>query len=163
MPQFIMTVGLPYSGKSYYTKTHPTLSSYTRVSSDDEVMELARLCGSSYNEVFEAKIGQAMELAEKRFLGALRGSESILLDQTNLTRASRSRKLALVPDSYTKGCIYCPPPCEEELQRRMVERKSHIIPAEVLERMRYLHEEPKLDEGFDWLYVAGFDDIILNG
>jgi predicted kinase len=161
MPNFVMMVGLPYSGKSYYATHLPLVQGYTRISSDDEVMELARLRTASYNDVFSEVVALAMQKAEKRFIEALEQPQSILLDQTNLTRASRSRKLDLVPSGYTKGCIYCPPPCKLELTRRMEARQSHKVPLAVLEKMYLIHEEPKLDEGFDWLYIAGFDDIIL--
>lgn len=162
MPKFVMMVGLPYSGKSYYASHLPLVRSYTRISSDDEVMELARLNRSFYNEVFSDVVTLAMQKAEKRFIDAVKGLQDILLDQTNLTRASRGRKLALVPSEYEKGCIYCPPPCELELQRRMEQRSSHAVPKPVLDTMTLIHEEPKLDEGFDWLYIAGFDDIVIK-
>lgn len=162
MPSCVMMVGLPYSGKSYYAAHLPILQNYTRISSDDEVIALARLRKASYNEVFSDVVTEAMQKAEKRFIEAIKRSDDVLLDQTNLTRASRGRKLALVPKTYSKGCIYCPPPCQEELTRRMEQRTSHSVPADVLARMLSIHEEPKLDEGFDWLYIAGFDDIVIT-
>jgi tRNA uridine 5-carbamoylmethylation protein Kti12 len=154
-------VGLPYSGKSYYANNLPLVSSYTRISSDDEVMKFAELRGQAYNDVFDDVVTLAMVKAENRFIEAVKRSESILLDQTNLTRASRRRKLDLVPSGYTKGCIYCPPPCQLELTRRMEVRETHRVPPGVLSQMYLIYEEPKLDEGFDWLYIAGFDDIVI--
>lgn len=162
MPNLVMMVGLPYSGKSYYTNNILKWKDYTKISSDEEIIRMAEASGRPYNSVFKDVVCEALQKAEKRFIGALRGSEDILIDQTNLTKASRARKLALVPKEYTKVCVYCPQPCAEELNRRIAERTSHMVPLNVMQAMLEIHQQPTIEEGFDWMYIAGFDDMIIT-
>lgn len=161
MSDCVMMVGIPYSGKSYYSESMNLKAGRTLISSDEEVHRLARLRGQAYNDVFEVVVGEAMENAAKRFIEAVIQSESILLDQTNLTVASRARKLGLLTPDYRKVCVVVPQPTEYELIVRKEARKSHQVPDAVLNYMKEIYQVPTVAEGFDVVYTAGFDDIII--
>ncbi len=162
MPDCVMMVGIPYSGKSYYAESMNLKAGRTLISADAEVHRLARLRGKPYNDVFEDTIGEAMENVAKQFIGAVKRSESILLDQTNLTIASRARKLGLLTADYRKVCVVVPQPTEYELFIRKQSRKSHTVPDEVIEYMKEIYQAPTVAEGFDVVYTAGFDDIVIT-
>lgn len=162
MPDFIMMVGIPYSGKSYYIESMNLKQGKTLISSDEEVHRLASLSGQAYNDVFKDVVGLAQENAANAFIDAVKRSESILLDQTNLTKASRARKLVLLPETYRKVCIVVPQPTLRELEQRKLQRTSHNVPDGVLAYMREVYQEPTVDEGFDVVYYAGFDDIVIT-
>lgn len=162
--QLIMLVGLPYSGKSYLAESLGLYneSDYVVVSSDKILLEWAEASGSSYNSIFKDKVDAAQQEATKRLLNALREGKSVVIDQTNLTKASRCRKLSQCPKDYTKICIVVPEVTPEELEQRINNRKTHVIPLSVLARMKTIYQAPSIDEGFDVIYYAGFDDIVIT-
>jgi predicted kinase len=162
MPDCVMMVGIPYSGKSYYAESMNLRAGRTLISSDEEVHALARLRGAFYNDVFESVVSSAMENAAKRFIEAVNGSQSILLDQTNLTVASRARKLGLLTPDYRKVCVVVPQPTNYELELRKKARTSHSVPDAVLSYMKEIYQAPTVAEGFDVVYTAGFDDIVIT-
>jgi predicted kinase len=159
--EFVMLVGLPYSGKSTLIQTS-NLRDYTLVSSDAEVQAYAKSLGKTYNDVFKDYIDQAMANAQKTMQDAFREGKNVVLDQTNLTVASRRKKLAQVPKDYRRTCIVVEAPSKEELDKRIEERTSHRIPNFVLDNMRKMYQYPTLDEGFDVIYNSSFDDIFIT-
>lgn len=162
MPDIIMMVGLPYSGKSYVAESMGLHCGRTVISSDAIVQQYAKSIGKHYNDVFSSYASEAQLVAANSLIQAVARSESILIDQTNLTKASRSRKMVQIPDNYRKVCINVPVPCADELELRKMVRCSHQVPDAVLEYMNSIYQVPSFDEGFDVIYTAGFDDIILT-
>lgn len=162
MPNMIMLVGLPYSGKSTFIESINEYDSYTFISTDIELQGIAKKLKKSYNEIFETHIHEAMCKAEEKFLVSLSNSENIIIDQTNLSRFSRQKKLSVVPTNYTKTCVLVEPPPDKILKSRMAERKSHYVPIDVLNDMRKIYQIPSLDEGFDVLYIIGYDEVIIR-
>ena len=162
MPNFVVMVGLPYSGKSYVANSLGLFKTYAKISSDDLVHMKAKELGLSYNQCFNDVVGWAQDKAERDMLYLLSIGKDIILDQTNLTRSSRKRKLELIPQGYKSFCIVVPSPASEIVEKRMKERSSHSVPMSVMDTMLKLYEEPSLDEGFDVLYRAGFDDIVFT-
>ena len=161
MSNFIVLVGLPYSGKSFL-KNNLGLNDYVTVSSDNIILEWALAENKSYNEIFKDRVDEAQKESVRRMLSALKEKKDIIIDQTNLTKASRARKLSQVPKDYKKICIVVPEPTDEELESRKKERTSHKVPDSVLVDMRKLYQTPSIEEGFDTIYYAGFDDIIIT-
>ena len=159
---FLMLVGLPYSGKSHLVKTLGLDKDYTIISSDLIILEWAVERESTYNEIFKECVDAAQKESVRRMLEAFKQNKNVLVDQTNLTKASRSRKLRLVPPDYKKTCIIIPSPSKEELEIRKQERNTHKVPDSVLNQMELIYQKPELDEGFDTIYYAGFDDIIIT-
>jgi len=158
--KFIMLVGLPYSGKSYLIKTLGFEG--VVVSSDQIILDYAQATGKSYNDVFKEFVDEAQRKATEEAIKAFKENKDVCIDQTNLTKASRRRKLALVPKDYEKVCIVVMSPTPVELEKRMNERQTHRIPLSVLENMQKVYQKPMLDEGFDVIYYAGFDDIVVT-
>jgi predicted kinase len=161
MPDLIMMVGIPYSGKSHYAESMGLAISRTVISTDAIVHQMAEACGRAYNEVFSEVVGLAQDNAANAYIDTLARGDSVMLDQTNLTVASRARKLVLVPSEYRKVCIVVPQPTERELEQRKQQRTSHRVPDAVLAYMREIYQEPTVDEGFNVVYYAGFDDIVI--
>lgn len=162
MPNLVMLVGLPYSGKSTCAKSLGIFNDYVLVSSDQEVHNIAAENNTTYNQCFNEVADLAMKRATEKLLQALKDKKDILIDQTNLTKASRRRKLSQVPSGYKKTCIVVPLPTDEEMVIRKQERTTHSVPDKVLENMKQIYQEPTLDEGFDIIYKAGFDDIVIT-
>lgn len=158
-----MLVGLPYSGKSFLAKSLGLYNgNYTVISSDLMVQGYAESVGKTYNDVFKDYIEQAQKDAVSLMQDSLRLKKDIVIDQTNLTISSRKRKLSQVSKEYEKICIVVPQPSDEELELRKATRTSHIIPEEALRQMKSIYQQPTLEEGFDSIYIAGFDDIVLT-
>jgi tRNA uridine 5-carbamoylmethylation protein Kti12 len=158
-----MFVGLPYSGKSYLAKSLGLYDGdYEVISSDKILLEWAVASETSYNLIFKDKVDEAQKEATKRLLNAFNNDSNVVIDQTNLTIASRRRKLSQCPKDYNKVCIVIPEVTREELEQRKSERSSHVIADSVIENMRNIYQPPSLDEGFDVIYYAGFDDIVIT-
>lgn len=162
MSKFLMLVGLPYSGKSFLTKTLGLDKDMVVISSDHIILEWAEKEGKTYNEIFKERVDEAQKESVRRMIKAFERGDNVLVDQTNLTKASRSRKLRLVPKGYECICIVVPQPSEHEMEIRKQERTTHRVPDSVLEQMTKIYQSPELSEGFDTIYYAGFDDIVIT-
>jgi predicted kinase len=167
MLNFVMTVGLPYSGKSTLASSFLSRhrdANFAVISSDAFTIDEAKRRNVHYNDIFEEYVFTAMQLAEEELMRCVEERRNIFIDQTNLTRLSRYRKLVHLPDTneYKKTCLFIPEPSHKELQRRKKQRTSHVVPDKVLDEMRSFFERPMFDEGFDTIYHAGFDDIFIR-
>lgn len=162
MNKFVMLVGLPYSGKSYLVKTLGLDKDMVVISSDHILLEWASNEGKTYNEIFKERVDEAQKESVRRMEQAFKEGKNVLVDQTNLTKASRSRKIRLVPKGYEKICVVVPQPSEHEMEIRKQERESHRVPDTALQQMKNIYQAPELSEGFDTIYYAGFDDIVIT-
>lgn len=160
MKKFVMLVGLPASGKSTWaTKQIAYLEknniSYVVISSDDYIEAKAAELGKTYAEVFSQFIGDAgknMMVVLKQALAD--GVEFIIWDQTNLDVKTRGKKLALVPDDYTKSAVIFDRPEDEEWDRRLNSRPGKTIPRHILDAMESRVVHPTFDENFDEIALA---------
>ena len=145
--QLIMLVGPPATGKTYFATLYPM--SYKIVSSDDFIEDYARRQGMTYDEVWP----EYHKMANNHFFNSLNESlangENIIVDRTNLTRASRKRILSLVPDNYdARAVVFGLDIPVKVWVERVTGREGKIIPFDTLVRMWKTFEQPSYDEGF---------------
>lgn len=149
MPRFVMLVGVPGSGKSTYArKLVEQGPSYAIVSRDDILTNT--YSNLTYSEAFkQANHKQIDEALNIRLQMLLDLNKDIIVDMTNLTKASRKRTLDKVDKEYDKFCIYFPIDNKtmfERAEARVSEGK--VIPKNVLDDMMNRLEVPAPDEGF---------------
>lgn len=145
-PEAIFLVGIPTSGKSTFS-SNAKYRNYVRVSSDDILQEIAKERQQSYNTIFKANIRFAQIAMMKVLRKALEENQSLIWDQTNLTKKQRREKLKHIPPHYKKTAVYFVIDLKTALKRN-TQRPGKVIPPEVLERMIEEFEIPTLEEGF---------------
>lgn len=150
MPTLWMLVGVPASGKTTWLRNSDIDWNRTTLLSTDNIIEReAAALGKTYNEVFNQVIKGATREMNQRLQKALADNRDIVWDQTNLTPASRTSKLAKIPSHYHKVAVYFPVPDTREWQRRLNSRPGKIIPQHVLVSMGQGFTMPSQAEGFD--------------
>ena len=147
--ELVVAVGLPGTGKSTYIKRK--YNDYIIVSNDGIVNRLASKLGATYNQMFDA-LGRdnIIQMGKKEFVRALKSGKSIVLDNTNLTKAIRKQYLKLAPDYKKTALVF--KLSQGELNKRLKEREKKTgkhIPADVMKKMKKDYEEPTKAEGFD--------------
>lgn len=154
-PSVLIMVGLPASGKSTArakaAMTGASGNSY-HYSTDDHIDAYAAEVGMSYSEVFQDYVKAATELADQGLEAALASKQSVVWDQTNMTKKKRSKIINRFPKEYRKECICILPPFtadqEAELERRLESRAGKDIPPFVMKSMRASFNLPSVNEGF---------------
>lgn len=149
-PVAIFLIGPPGSGKSTYRAKLP--SSYVILSTDDVFDRLAAEKGLTYSQAFH-ELGFKIPQAEfdAAFNEAVKNNKNIVIDQTNMSRKARAKKLNLIPRHYKKVAVVFSVPMDE-LQKRLDKRAAETgknIPPHVLENMMKSYEEPTKAEGFE--------------
>jgi predicted kinase len=153
MPELVMLVGIPCSGKSTYVnklKKIPYWENAVVLSTDAYIEKVAQEHNTTYSEIFEDCIDEATRQLELAFIMAKDKGKNIIYDQTNLSRKTRKKKLAKLPSLYARGVVYFEISLEEAL-RRNENREGKYIPKSVLKRMWHQLEVPTLEEGFDYV------------
>jgi predicted kinase len=153
MPECVMLVGIPCSGKSTYAKklkTIPYWSNAVILSTDNYIEKVAQEHNTTYREIFEDCIDEATRQLELAFIMAKDKGKNLIWDQTNLSRKTRKKKLSKLPSLYARGVIYFEVSLEEAL-RRNENREGKYIPKSVLKRMWHQFEVPTLEEDFDYV------------
>ena len=149
-PRLYMLVGVPGSGKSTWVNRQIETMDKYYIASTDRLLEIyACMLGATYNDVFKGHIGYAEKAMMTHVKDAVMYNYDIIWDQTNTSRKSRAKKLAMIPDTYEKIAVFFPTPETGELDRRLASRKDKTIPFHVLDGMVEMLEEPTVDEGFD--------------
>lgn len=154
MPNFVMLVGLPGSGKStmreLLTCEDGLYTGAEVLSTDDILLNIAEARGTTYNDVFQDSIREATRFMNKRMQVLARAADTdVILDQTNMTRKSRAGKMqAFMGDEWSRHAFVISDPGEQELAVRLAARAGKTIPESVISNMRHSYEEPNRDEGF---------------
>lgn len=152
-PYVYFMIGLPASGKSTLASKLIELipSKPIIVSSDMHIENYALANDKTYNEVFK----DFVKTAEKRMyedaeMAFFKGYD-VIWDQTNLSRKSRQKKLAMVPNEYRKiACVVSAP---ENLRERLYSRPGKFISEHIVESMAQTYVPPTKEEGFDSILV----------
>lgn len=154
-PLLYMLVGIPGAGKTaWVSENFPDLTGYY-VASTDRLLEIyAAMLGSTYNDVFKEHIGYAEKAMMCHITDAIMYNYNIIWDQTNISRKSRAGKLNKIPSHYEKVAVFFTTPDDQELNRRLANRKGKTIPFHVINSMTEMLEPPDLSEGFDRIVVV---------
>ena len=158
IPEFIMLVGIPASGKSTFTKqllaSHPE-KNYAVLSTDDLLDDWAEAEGLTYPQAFQKYAGRAEKLFKIHLRQAINNKRNIIIDRTNLTPKSRGKLLRLLPGEYkTKAVVFDVEP--NEVARRLDVRAKEtgkVIPDNVIANMISSYVPPTKDE-FDEIQIV---------
>lgn len=149
MPEVILMVGLPGSGKSTYINKY-FKTDYVIISSDDLIQEKADELGKTYDDVFSDYIGDASKYANILLDKAIKDRKNIIIDKTNMSKKARNRVLSRIPTDYTKTAIVFNVDTEVLLNRITTRNKTgKTISMNVLFDMQRNYDEPTISEGFD--------------
>lgn len=161
----LILIGLPGSGKTTYRNQLEeglkTLKiSYSIISTDDPVEQVAKQKGITYKEAFDATIKESSERAAAALLLS-RYHDFVIVDQTNLTTRKRRHIINTLGNEFTYYAIVFTPPSEVITQRND-ERKAlgRSIPDEVMKRMAQAYNPPMMSEGYTMIFYAGVDPNI---
>lgn len=148
-PTVVMLVGLPCSGKSTEVKYLQDVFNAVVLSTDNYIEEKAKRLKTTYNKIFESTIGEATKAMEQALQEAVAARQGIVWDQTNLTPASRKKKLDKLPDFYYPIAYVFNEDLETILKRNVERGKSgKLIPHDTMMRMKKDYKVPTKEEGF---------------
>jgi len=153
IPQFIMLIGVPGSGKSTYIqklKNEKPNKNYVILSTDDILTDWANDEGISYQDAFSKYIKDATKEFNRRFRQAISTNSDIIIDRTNLTSGGRAKLLNQVPSFYQKIAIVFNVD-RNELKRRLDQREIETgkhIPDHVVDNM-IKNYQPPTNKEFD--------------
>jgi len=154
MPECIVLVGVPASGKSTFIERFYNTGTYRVCSSDNVIDARARELGKTYDEVFD----EVVDTAEKVFWMdvelAVANDVNLIVDRTNLTPRSRKRLLDKIPKHYSKTAYVFATPEENDWRERLNSRPGKTIPPHVLDSMVKCFTPPTREEGFDYIIVC---------
>jgi len=153
MKQFYMLIGIPASGKSTWVEHFMKYKNVNDVyiySTDNHIESMAKEAGTTYSKGFSKFVKKAETKAKYGLKEALKnGVKYIIWDQTNLTPKTRAKKLAQIPDEYSKVGIVFDIPEERELQRRLDSRPGKELSNAIMNSMKHNYVVPMISEGFD--------------
>lgn len=147
MPEFVMTVGLPASGKSTFFEMRYKHRGYVHISSDSIREEVFNdVNDQSHNE-------EVFKLMEERTISSLCRGTNVYYDATNLSAKRRrvfleklrSKKAGI--ENLNCVCWIFVPPIEECKRRNSLRERK--VPEYVIDRMLRHFEVPFYNEGWD--------------
>lgn len=100
MPECIILIGLPGSGKSTYVKNN--LPNHAHLSMDGYIDDYAELFGITYTESFDLYVEYANKLFRDDVQRVITNRNNFVVDRTNMSVKSRKSILAQLPKHYTK-------------------------------------------------------------
>lgn len=141
LPEFLMLVGLPGSGKSTYIKKY--FNQNIRVHSSDAIRE--ELCGDETNQDINSEV---FKVLHNRVKEDLKNGISCVYDATNISWKRRKaflQELNSIP--CIKICHIIATPFEVCLEQN--KNRDRVVPYYVMERMYRNFDIPWYNEGWD--------------
>lgn len=146
MPILYMLVGVPGVGKSTWIKQQDWIDENTIVVSTDDIVEqYAEQTDRTYNEVFKEFMPTAVKLMASQVEQARNEGQNIIWDQTSTTKASRAKKLRMLPEYHAIAVVFLTPD-RGELDVRLSGRPGKHIPKNVVDSMIAGFEMPDEEE-----------------
>lgn len=172
MPNMYMTIGVPGSGKSWWIKHLDSLRTAAILSSDNYIESVARHLSMesgqtvTYSHVFHDYITEAEKQLQLDLKHAIEDNLDIVWDQTNLSAATRRKKLQKIPKHYKKiACVFSVPGKEQhDLWLNSPHRNGKVISNHIMASMIATFQHPSIDEGFNEIIFPGsvlFNDNVL--
>lgn len=154
MPYAHFMVGLPGSGKSTWVKKYSAGRNPPPVvlSTDAPIERYAAENGMTYDQahrtVNHKDLGRNL-MSELH--AAVAADRDIIIDQTNMTVKLRRKRLAAIPDHYTKVAVVFVLPDNLLAQRLDARHRTDnkYIPASVVDHFASIYQPPTKAEGFD--------------
>lgn len=144
IPEFIMFVGIPASGKSTYSQKLKERG-YLIVSSDEIREELSKT--ASENDNLNVLV---FDKAHSLVVNALKSGRSVVLDATNLTRKRRRQSFrALYKINCVKKCYLFITSVSECFRRNALRQGYAVVPEDAMQRMLLSFECPGYYEKWD--------------
>lgn len=140
-----MTIGLQASGKTTYIEKHAPKDAV--IISPDKIRR----------EMFHVNYDPAVEEAVWNIFfhqleSALREKKTVIIDNTNVTRAGRALILSIARRYNVPVVAYWfNVPLEECLKRN--QERERKVPEEMIHTLHRMYDEPKLEEGFQEIKV----------
>lgn len=154
MPEIIMLIGEPASGKSTWRDSFQD-EGHVVISSDDILDRLAAEENITYSEAFQLYAGRADKECKKQFSDAVNNGNSIIVDRTNMTQKGRAKFLSMVGEDYNRKAIVFRVPRDVLIERARVrgEETGKVIAPWIIDRMTASYVAPD-DEEFDEIIYA---------
>lgn len=160
VPEFIMLIGVPGSGKSTYIKKlkadNPD-KEYVVASTDDIISAWGEAEGLNYSQAFQKfDYKKAETIFKNQIKDAIKNRKNIIVDRTNLTPKSRAKTMANLPNDYKTIAVVFDVD-EKELQQRLDTRAAETgkhIPDKVVDQMKASFTPPSKSE-FDHIVRVG--------
>ena len=153
MLKVYVLIGVPGSGKSTWVNNQTLVEEYTYVSTDFWVEQFAKAANTSYTEIFEKVMPDAIEQMLEQVRLSRNYNSNIVWDQTSTTIASRKKKFKMLP-YYEHIAVVCPTPDRAELDRRLANRPGKVVPVEVVDSMIAGFQMPTLAEGYSQIIIV---------
>ena len=146
MPTLYMMIGVPGVGKSTWIKQQDWAQDDIAIVSTDSIVEqYAEQMGRTYNEVFKEFMPTAVKLMASQVVQARDQGLNIIWDQTSTTKASRAKKLRMLPEYHAIAVVFLTPD-RAELDVRLSGRLGKHIPKKVVDSMIDGFEMPTEEE-----------------
>jgi predicted kinase len=152
MPVCYQLIGVPGAGKSTWVNNQILVEHYTYVSTDYWVDKFAKAANTTYTEIFESVMPDAIEQMLEQVRLARKYNANIIWDQTSTTIASRKKKFKMLPD-YDHIAVVFDTPDRDELNRRLANRPGKIVPVEVVDSMIARFQMPTVAEGYNQIII----------
>lgn len=156
MSKCIMLIGLPGSGKSYWSKKYIQENPDTILVSSDSIRE------EVFGDVNDQKHnGEVFNIVHKRVVAAIKNGRDVILDATNLSRKRRIGFLKSIPDCLTEAIVFAIP-FETCCKRNSA--RDRVVPQVAMDRMYRSFQPPHYAEGFDEINIIteGSNNITLE-
>ncbi len=157
MPQLIMLVGLPGSGKSVYRKQLVTSNpDSVIISLDDLIDEYATSKGITYSDAWDkVSMKEFSSSLKAKLAQAITDKKDIIVDKTNMTIKVRGEVLKkITPDYHKVAYVFVIP--DNVLQERLDKRAAltgKVIPAFVVKNMANSYVSPSKEEFDEIKYI----------
>ena len=149
MQKFLMTIGLPGSGKSTYSEELiNSIDTTWIIVSSDSIRET--VFGDVNNQSHN---GEVFNIMFNRTKKGLKEGHSVYYDATNLSSKRRIgliKELKKIAGDFEINCILFAPSFEVCLERNM--NRDRVVPEYAMKRMFKSFEPPHKSEGWDNIY-----------